>query len=77
MAFAGLWDAWKDPANGRWLQSYTIVTTDANELMTAVHGRMPVILHLVDFNRWLDRETTGHHLLTCCDRFPPTRWRRS
>ena len=43
MAFAGLWDAWKDPANGRWLQSYTIVTTDANELMAPVHDRMLVI----------------------------------
>lgn len=44
MAFAGLWDAWKDPANGRWLQSYTIITADANELMP-IHNRMPVILH--------------------------------
>ncbi len=56
MAFAGLWDAWKDPANGQWLQSYTIITTEANELMATVHDRMPVILHPGDFNRWLDRE---------------------
>jgi len=26
VAFAGLWDAWKDPANGQWLQSYTIIS---------------------------------------------------
>ena len=32
-AFADLWDAWKDHANGQRLQSYTIITTDANELM--------------------------------------------
>ena len=56
MAFAGLWDAWKDPANGQWLQSYTIITTDANELMVPVHNRMPVILHESDFNRWLSRD---------------------
>ena len=55
MAFAGLWDAWKDPADGRWLQSYTIITTDANEIMMPVHNRMPVILHERDFNRWLER----------------------
>jgi len=54
MAFAGLWDAWKDPANGRWLQSYTIITTDANELMAPVHDRMPVILHPRNYDRWLD-----------------------
>ena len=58
MAFAGLWDAWKDPANGQWLQSYTIITTEANELMATVHNRMPVILHPRDFERWLDRGKT-------------------
>jgi putative SOS response-associated peptidase YedK len=57
MAFAGLWDAWKDPANGQWLQSYTIITTDANELMAPVHDRMPVILHPGDYDRWLDRDS--------------------
>jgi putative SOS response-associated peptidase YedK len=36
MAFAGLWDAWKDPTNGQWLQTYTIITTAANELMAPV-----------------------------------------
>ena len=54
-AFAGLWDAWKDPV-GQWLQSFSIITTDANELMAKVHNRMPVILHPKDYNRWLDRE---------------------
>jgi putative SOS response-associated peptidase YedK len=58
MAFADLWDAWRDPANGQWLQSYTIIITEANELMAPVHDRMPVILHTHDFDRWLDREVT-------------------
>jgi putative SOS response-associated peptidase YedK len=47
-AFAGLWDAWKDPVNGEWLQSYSIITTDPNELNTCVHNRMPVILEPKD-----------------------------
>lgn len=55
---AGLWDAWKDPANGQRLQTFTIATTDANEIMMPVHNRMPVILHESDFNRWLSREET-------------------
>jgi len=54
-AFAGLWDAWKDK-DGRWLQSYAIVTTAANELMASIHDRMPVILRPRDYDRWLDRE---------------------
>ena len=58
MAFAGLWDAWKDPSDGKWLQSFSIVTTDANEIMAPVHNRMPVILHSGDFDRWLSREET-------------------
>ena len=57
LAFAGLWDAWKDPT-GEWLQSFSIVTTGANELMSAaVHTRMPVILHPRDYSRWLDRDS--------------------
>jgi putative SOS response-associated peptidase YedK len=39
IAFAGLWDARQDKAKGQWLQSYYIVTTEANELMSAVHSR--------------------------------------
>lgn len=54
-AFAGLWDAWKD-AEGKWLQSYAIVTTEANELMVKIHPRMPVILRQQDYDRWLDRD---------------------
>lgn len=56
-AFAGLWDAWKDK-DGHWLQSFSIVTTEANELMAKIHPRMPVILHSRDYDRWLDREET-------------------
>jgi putative SOS response-associated peptidase YedK len=70
MAFAGLWDAWKDPANGQWLQSYTIITTEANELMAPVHDRMPVILHPGDFNRWLDREVTDQPPIDLLRPFP-------
>jgi putative SOS response-associated peptidase YedK len=56
-AFAGLWDAWKD-AGGYWLQSFAIVTTEANELMAPIHPRMPIILQARDYDRWLDRGET-------------------
>jgi putative SOS response-associated peptidase YedK len=55
-AFAGLWDAWKDPKNGEWLQTFAITTTIANELAAEVHDRMPVILHPRDYDRWLQRD---------------------
>lgn len=62
-AFAGLWDAWKEPKRSpqdvdRWLQSFTIITTDPNELTAQVHTRMPVILRPSDYDRWLSREVT-------------------
>lgn len=55
-AFAGLWDAWKDPATGEWLQTFAILTTTPNELTGQVHTRMPVILHPRDYDRWLERD---------------------
>ncbi len=74
-AFAGLWDAWMDK-QGHWLQSFAIVTTDANELMAGDEDpRMPVILHARDMTdgwiveRWCDRRWT------CCDRMSLRRWR--
>ena len=37
---------------------FAIVTTEANEMMSRIHPRMPVILHARDYDRWLDREET-------------------
>lgn len=42
-AFAGLWEAWKD-VEGKIKNTFTIITTEANELMKPLHHRMPVIL---------------------------------
>jgi putative SOS response-associated peptidase YedK len=57
-AFGGLWDAWKDPATGEWLQSFAIITTEPNELTATVHDRMPLIIAPKDYARWLDRGNT-------------------
>ena len=35
-------------------ESCTIITTDANELASKVHNRMPVLLHGNDYAAWLD-----------------------
>lgn len=53
-ALAGLWDSWKDKATGQALETYTVITTDPNELMQPLHNRMPVILKPEDYGRWLD-----------------------
>ncbi len=52
-AFAGLWDRWRD-AEGHELNTFTIVTTRANELIEPVHDRMPVMLNPEHEQAWLD-----------------------
>jgi putative SOS response-associated peptidase YedK len=52
-AFAGLWDSWRSP-DGKGIETCTILTTTANELLAGVHDRMPVILAAEDYERWLD-----------------------
>lgn len=56
LAVAGLWAAWKDPLDPeqRWLHSATIITTAANELMSSVHNRMPVLVPTDRWDEWLD-----------------------
>jgi putative SOS response-associated peptidase YedK len=57
MAFAGLWERWRDPANGETVRSFTIVTTAPNALCAPIHNRMPVILDPADFPAWLGETT--------------------
>jgi len=53
-AFAGLWDEWVDRASGEVHPTFTIITTEPNELMTKIHNRMPVILPGLEAERaWL------------------------
>jgi putative SOS response-associated peptidase YedK len=52
-AFAGLWERWKNPADGSIVRSFTIVTGQANELCAPVHERMPVILPKEAWPIWL------------------------
>ena len=60
---AGLWENWKDPDSGEWMRTFTIVTTDANELVANLHDRMPVIIAAADRERWLDPKQEVDELL--------------
>lgn len=70
-AFAGLWERWKDPADGSMLESCTIVTTGASESIRKIHERMPVVLDAADWDRWLDTAFSDSEklveLLVPCD----------
>jgi putative SOS response-associated peptidase YedK len=55
-AFAGIYASWKNPLNHELVNSYSILTTDANQLMSEIHNskkRMPVVLKKEDRENWL------------------------
>ncbi len=56
-AMAGLWESWERGEGV--LESCTIVTTEAKELMRPIHDRMPVILGEDDYAMWLDVNQEG------------------
>lgn len=56
-AFAGLWDSWNDKDSGEILNTFTIITTEANKLVQPVHDRMPVILSEEHEHLWLSKVT--------------------
>jgi len=65
MAFAGVWEVWRDPADpdGEPLRSCAIVTAAANDLMAPIHDRMPVVLAPEDWATWLDPSSDLDHAL--------------
>lgn len=74
LALAGLWDVWSDrsdPEADR-LRTCTVLTTAPNEVLAALHDRMPVILPPQVWDAWLDPSVTdlgelAAHLRPCDD----------
>jgi putative SOS response-associated peptidase YedK len=57
ISFAGLWNEWVESTTGELFSTFTIITTDANDMMAEIHNsakRMPVILERSGEKRWLD-----------------------
>ncbi|QYA26459.1 SOS response-associated peptidase [Gramella sp. MT6] len=55
-SFAGIYSSWKNPQTNELVNSYSILTTEANELMNEIHNnkkRMPVVLKNKDMAAWL------------------------
>jgi putative SOS response-associated peptidase YedK len=52
-ALAGLWEKWTDKNSGESLQTMALITADANEFMTPLHHRMPVVLEAGTAKDWL------------------------
>jgi putative SOS response-associated peptidase YedK len=68
---AGLWEHWEGP-DGTAIETCTILTTDANDVVRPVHARMPVILAHADHGRWLDhRIREAAKLIPLFNPYPP------
>lgn len=55
-ALCALYDTWRSP-EGEIIESFSIITTEANEFMRPIHDRMPVILSQKDWSVWLDEQS--------------------
>jgi putative SOS response-associated peptidase YedK len=64
-AFAGLWEAWRDPADpdAPPLRTCTILTRPADPRLADLHARMPLALPRAAWDTWLDRGLSDPHLL--------------
>jgi putative SOS response-associated peptidase YedK len=69
-SLAGLWDSWENP-KGEIVNSFTIVTVDANKLVAEVHDRMPVILTPETEGMWLNDKATDAQIQAMLKPFDP------
>ena len=58
MAFAGVWDSWERPRDGEIINTFSIITTESNQLMKEIHDRMPVIIPKDLESTWLEEKLT-------------------
>ena len=54
LAFAGLWDRWRNPDDGEEMLSCTIIVSGASAWMTPYHDRMPIVLTSTAIDAWLE-----------------------
>jgi putative SOS response-associated peptidase YedK len=72
ISFAGIYDDWIEDRTGEVYSTFSIVTSEANELMAKIHNsgkRMPVILNKTSEEKWIDLSTSeddAHGLLKPC-----------
>jgi len=73
---AGLYEYWPGEGGAGPIESYTLITTPANAMMTRIHDRMPVILADKDHAAWLDpKNERTEALLALLKPYPPEEMR--
>ena len=71
--FGGLYEQWADKATGELIQTFSIITTEANPLMARIHNlkkRMPVIVSEENRSQWLDKNAPNESIQDLCSPYP-------
>jgi len=51
--FAAIWESWRDPDTDEGIETFSIITTTATDVLSDLHERMPVILNDDNYKTWL------------------------
>lgn len=73
VSLAGIFDSWIDSESGEVVMTYSIITTEANPMMRYINntdGRMPVILHPGDEERWLSSDLSDKQIAALLQPYP-------
>jgi putative SOS response-associated peptidase YedK len=65
ISLAGLWSEWTDTSTGELLNTFSVITTNANEMMARIHNskkRMPVVIEKGSEKYWLDIHSAKEEL---------------
>jgi putative SOS response-associated peptidase YedK len=76
LTFAGLFCEWVHPSSGKSENTFSIITTEANDLMAEIHNtkkRMPVVLEKSEEKKWLDLSIAPSEALQMLRPCPPDR----
>jgi putative SOS response-associated peptidase YedK len=70
MGMAGIYEHWQG-ADGSEMESMAILTTAANQSMSNLHDRMPVIIAPEHFDAWLDCSSGSAEVILALLHAPP------
>lgn len=62
LAIAAIWEEW-EPSDGSLVETFALLTQEADVNMAQIHDRMPVMLGSHDFDLWLDPKRSGREVL--------------
>lgn len=74
--FGGIWSTWTNKETGEIINTYSVITTEANEFVGNIHNtkkRMPLILAPEDAFKWIDKNLIEEEIRTLMKPFDATK----